>query len=215
MKKMVLVLSIGLMVLGCASLPETMKKRDDAEKSIIGVSVVTKAPIAIFKDVNTRVFFIKVEKKDQMFKGTDLRAGNFQKGNYVYLVNAEPGMYVVVASNFEKKGQVYHTYFNKEAISATLMEVRPADIAFMGEITTRNEASLSGIFLNNIGEKADEAQKHYHTLLNTMGIVNLGFIYSGKLESRNVDAQVQQRFINDAREVFKQSEWEDIIKNKK
>ena len=153
MKKMVLVLSIGLMVLGCASLPETMKKRDDAEKSIIGVSVVTKAPIAIFKDVNTRVFFIKVEKKDQMFKGTDLRAGNFQKGNYVYLVNAEPGMYVVVASNFEKKGQVYHTYFNKEAISATLMEVRPADIAFMGEITTRNEASLSGIFLNNIGKR--------------------------------------------------------------
>ncbi|MCP4131935.1 MAG: hypothetical protein GY754_13235 [bacterium] len=202
------IISIGIFACflgGCFGLPENLRNPDKKENSIVGVSVRTRSSRSIFNNpghVALRVYFVKVDNKEQVFRGLQVKATNHISGRYAYLINAEPGTYVAVASSYANNGKQFVTFFDKKTIQATCFEVKPGEIKYMGDLEVISELSLGGLF--------DEAQKHYSKRLKPL-LRQGRYLYRGKLSKMTNSKASGKNFLSKAKEIFKDSGWKSYF----
>jgi hypothetical protein len=204
---------------GCAALP--VPKPLDPQSSFIGISVKTRAPVKIAVDKPAQVFFIKVDREEDLYAQGSFIRSSYAEGGQVYLLNVKPGRYAAVACYKKKRvGMVteYTTFFPKELIKFSEVTVAPATIAFMGEYVVDQSVGLEG---------ADDAQVHYARLISpgaftgTEKMVLLpvltghgDYYYKGSLHEEKRDKQVEIKFLTNALEDFKGTEWTNIIQKR-
>ena len=215
---------LGLAIFGlsaCAGVPPPGPL--DSQSAALGISVKLKAPIELFSRHPDRVYFVKVDKDDDIYTASQIIPSNYVKGDYVYLLNATPGRYAVVASFLEQRGQMgrsttYTTFFSEEVIKRTQTVVTSGAMAFMGEYVL----GTSGSF-----DEADNAQRHYFHSLAPNALMGTGvmanilsgmtsgtFYYSGMLKEEHKETQAEKSFLDTSAESFKGTGWGDRLQKR-
>jgi hypothetical protein len=194
----------------------------DPERSVIGITVATRAPIKLFTDKNEMVYFIKVDEGGDLYNQGKFIRSNYTTGGQVYLINAKPGRYAAVACYEKKKSQLmvgeYTTLFPKELIKLTEVLVAPGKIAFMGDYVVDQSVGLKG---------ADSSQRHYCQVIEpganvdvlTMTLMPVltghgNYFYKGTLHEKHCDTDAEIRFLTNALKHFQGTGWADIIQQR-
>lgn len=188
------------------------------EGSVIGISVELRAPIKIFTAHAEMVYFVKLSEGADPYLGGQLRPSNYRSGSQVYLLNAAPGRYAVVAA-FERKSTyrggstTYTTFFSDELRQSTEVDVAPGTIVFMGNLVVNMSVGV---------DRGDASQIHFAQLI-APGIADRGWlggalsgenVYHGKLQEIHRDAAAEASFLAKAREHLGQAGWTQAIQRR-
>lgn len=120
-----------------------------------------------------KAYFIRLTGNGKLTTQSELYHSNFRKDDQVYLLNAKPGRYVVVAVSdpLAKLGtrtaldaltglgdfEVYTTYLNEPSILKTEVEVKPGSFTVMGSFLVEMEHSIL---------YGDKAQRYFHLVVD-------------------------------------------------
>jgi hypothetical protein len=214
------------LISGCASMP--VPKMDDPETSVIGIPVEIQAPIGIISNKAERIFFVKIEGGDDVTQNQAIPS-NFAVDGRIYLLNAKPGKYAAVAA-FRSQGVLpfapapqpgvsaslsvgktsYTTYFSKELIDATKVDVGSGEVAFMGSYVVKTSSGLND---------AEPIQSHYADLVapgsSKSGIGHLfsgDYHYRGAVLEAKRDDSARTEFLRKAKDDLADGGWDQIIK---
>ena len=181
--KVLLITAVVSSLISCQTIPAPMALND--KSSAIGIAVFIKEFGGNRQP--EKLYLVKLDKdadESSLFTRTNIIQTNFIRGNYIYLLNAEPGDYAVVggfygpesASNtrttssgwkittttgggFSNKQNedksTWIVYFPKEMIKSTRVTVTPGRMAFMGEYMVGTRQLKS----------PDGAQMHYYKVI--------------------------------------------------
>jgi hypothetical protein len=199
MKKYAVAIIIPAILIGCG-LPKSLRTPDKIDSSVLAVSIKT-ITLKVFKNRQDTVYFVKLDDKDENLLGVKLIPSNYTRGDYVYLVNAEPGRYAAVASFFQQTDNTYNSFYDLNTIQNTITVVGPGQIAYMGNIMVDNQ--LKNIY-NNIEHNGDKAQLHYYNLLKSF---IYGTHYCGSLNTIDRSGQLEKEFLIKTKDYFKDSDW--------
>jgi hypothetical protein len=196
-----------------AGLPKDHNQPKDSTRSIIGISVTQRDPMRI-KRKSKKVVFLKMENSDN---GEDVKiiVSNYSKGGRIYLINADPGKYTVMAAHCAFLGYIGFTLFSEEAVNASEIEVKPGEFAYIGKFVINNSSKLSKC--DNVQEenlsrlKEIKDRKDIRKLFSSIlrGSKN---IYRGTL--KKYDKSEKEEFLKKAKEDFKKTGWLDILNKK-
>jgi len=203
------------LVTGCAA-TMPVPKMADPQRSAIGIQVATKSLFGTTQQ--NRVYFVKIDETDGITQNQVIPS-NFIKDGRIYFLNAKPGKYAAVASLEIQTGYnapTYHRYsfFSKEQIEATIVDVQAAEIVFMGNYLIDQALGL---------DNAEPIQYHYSELLlpggqkNGMGNVFMGSV-SGDIQYKvstftlKNDDKTKAEFMKNAKEDLEEGGWGELIK---
>ena len=206
MKKYAIAMLIPALLIGCG-LPKNLRTQDKTDSSVLGVSIQT-VTLKIFKNRQDTVYFVKLDEKDGTLLVSRVIPCNYTRGNYAYLINAEPGRYAAVASFFQQSDNTYNSFFDMNTIQNTVTVVGPGQIVYMGDFSVAN--SLKNIY-NNIEKNGDKAQLHYYNLLKSF---IYGTHYCGSLIKADRERQSEKNFLFQTKDYFKDSDWLKMINEK-
>ncbi|UCD84511.1 MAG: hypothetical protein JSU92_14790 [Deltaproteobacteria bacterium] len=193
-----------------SAFPETLTPHSSA----IGIYIEVRAPFVLVSNKASWVYFIKLDEKSDSYTCDHVIQSNFAKAGQIYLLNAEPGRYAVVAScqkqtPIAQPSHTYTTFFPKELIKLTEVTVVPEEISFMGKYIVKHYVGL---------KNADDAQLHYARLITPnvkSGMLSRAFsgktICRGTLLKENRDKQAEIKFLNKALKHLKGTNWVDSI----
>lgn len=218
-----------LLLSGCKSVPPPEPLASNS--SMIALAVTNRAPIKLFSNSPDRVYFVRLEEGDSPNTATSLVPSNYAKGNYIYLLNAEPGRYAAVASMRVQQRMAapaapssglsvtfgsaskstYTSYFAEDLIEMTQVTVTPGTVNVIGEYTV-DDAKL---------KDADNAQLHYYRLIEPGAEKNRGLLalfsaelaisYRGSLHEVKRDAEAEAKFLAAAKKHLGDTGWSEII----
>jgi len=204
---------------GCVTLPVHLKYPSKAGNSVLGVAITLRAPIAIFTDYPTAVYFAKIEKGETHLTAKRVVTANFVTRGRAYLVDCEPGEYVAVAAYTRKQAfkhqkdfskpdmnpgeeQFYCTYFGEKVIAASRVSVGKNEFVFMGDIVV----DLSILILNT--EKVDMAIANY---LGKVKFPDSPFLYLGDLKNIDRGPEAMTGLYRAAAKEFAESGWSPLV----
>jgi len=164
--KRTLSLILGLLTVWCGVSTAAKDRKTpipDTTRGAIGVTIRVKGPTPLSAPTNAiNAYFVRVKENGRTGIVTKIWPASFSEGNQVYLLNAEPGEYVVVAAYASARTvgrsrmPATGLYFDEESIQATAVTVEAGRIAFMGQIVAK-----IGFNMKN----ADAAQTFYRDLI--------------------------------------------------
>lgn len=147
-------------------------------------------------------YFVKLSNRDNVLSMYPVIRSNYTNGYNAYLLNAEPGLYAVVAASYSQfmpawGGRIDRVaYFTEDLIRKTVVEVKPGAISYMGTYEV-DMAFMAGF------RSADKAQEHYRSQMQTEWWSN--FQSTEKTSVR--DSVSEMEFFQKAREDFSESGW--------
>ena len=212
-----------------ATLPP--EKPMSPEKSAIGLSLKVRAPVKVFTNKADAVYFVKLDEEKSIDAQNKIFHSNYVKGDQIYLLNAEPGKYVAVASYYKKNVPAFSagppqsgvsisinpppensfvTFFSEETITATEIVVPPGTVTFMGDLVVDNALGM---------KEADNSQVHFANLLYPgakTGFLTMAFsgknYYRGSLNDLEKDTENEAEFLEDALIHLSGTEWTKIVR---
>lgn len=225
MKKAYAILSV-LLIAGCASMP--VPKMADPQTAVVGIQIETQVPIGIFSQKPDVVYFVKIDNEGDITQNQVIPS-NFAKDGRIYLLNARPGKYAAVAAFRSQAGSPftpapqpgvnvsvsigktgYTTYFSKELIEATKVDVGPGEVVFMGSYIVKQSVGLTD---------AEPIQSHYANLLapgsSKSGFGHLlsgDYHYRGAVGEAKRDNDARTEFIKKARDDLAEGGWGPFFK---
>jgi len=184
------------------------------QRGVVGISVKTRAPLRIVIDKADEVYFVKADEAGDLYAQGRFIRSNYFKDGQVYLLNAKPGHYAAIACykrkpfiNFEAL-----SFFSRELIRLTEVTVTAGTIVFMGEYVVDQSCGLKG---------GDDAQLHYvqlttpgANLRNLLSGPSGEYYYKGAPQNVNRNKQSEIKFLTNALEHFKDTDWINIIQNR-
>jgi len=217
---------VALLATGCASTP--IPRMEDPQASAIGIQVETQAPVGIFSNNPDRVFFVRIDDEGGITQNQVIPS-NYAIDGRIYLLNAKPGKYAAVAAFRSQAGSPfapaaqpgfsvsvsvgrtgYTTYFSKELIEATTVDVGRGEIAFMGSYLVRQSLGLTD---------ADPTQSHYAELIapgtSKSGLGRLlsgDYHYRGAIREAKRDEDTRTEFLRRSRDDLAEGGWGQIFK---
>jgi hypothetical protein len=210
-KPLARLMSAGLISLlitaGCAGVPENYRIPTDATKSVIGIAVEAGSPMSFFSRNEAHVYFVRLKSPEGPLTEGQLMESIFYGGRYAYLVDADPGHYIAVASCSDSDDRTFITFFDEATVRSTITEVRGGGISFMGYHVIKS----SGDILGNVIRET--IQKHYYSLLRSRQPEQV-YLYSGSPRKSMRDAAAEKSFLRDAKSDFKKSEWLPLIEKR-
>ncbi len=209
--------------------------REDSDLSVIGIDVSISAPLWGHTQAEY-AYFVRLDESDTYAYDDPIRS-NYTIGDYVYLFNAEPGRYAVIAAGYQRQSQsapmgsstslgggfsmstsvtmtsnnTFMAYLPKTLIDKTLVTVGPAEVAFIGEI----------VLDKTDWEAADDIQLHYYNLL-APGHKDMNFLmkaFSGQRHDAGSEHELDQdqatrnRFLEHSQRKFADADWAGIFQN--
>jgi hypothetical protein len=202
MKKIVFIL-IALSLTGCG-LPKSLRVADTKDSSVIGISIRT-ITLKIFNNKPETVYFVKLDEKDENNLGSKIIPSNYARGDYVYLINAQPGKYAAVASFFTQTDNSYNSFYDAAIIRSTVIDVGPNQIVFAGKLSIENK--MKNLY-QNIEQNGDKAQLHYYSLLKSF---MYGTFYCGIYSTFDRSRDLENDFYIKTKKYFADSEWVPLI----
>jgi hypothetical protein len=188
----------------------------DSERAAIGICVKTSPPVSIFgAECADMVYFIKVNDVEDLGSAEYCIQSNYKKGDQIYLLNAKPGRYSVVASYLVKSTPLaptvkYTTIFAKDIIELAQKDVQPGKMVFMGEYIINQSSGIS--------DDADDAQLHYIQIIAPGestgwlgGVFSGQNYYEGSLNEEKCDKQTEYMFLKNAKKQFDGTGWVALI----
>jgi len=193
---------------GCATIVP-VPQLAQPESSGFGIVVTLRAPVVIFSATPDLVYFAKIDNEDGLLQ-QQIIPSNYDKWNRFYLLNARPGTYVAVGAFFRRispgvRSTTYTTYFSKDLVDQTRVNVGASDFTFMGSYVVDQSVGLGG---------ADPVQIHYSSVI-APGAIKSGllhflsgdFHYRGTaLEVKN-DEKTRSEFLGNAKEDLAEGGW--------
>lgn len=218
-----LAMTLGLTMFGlssCAGVPPPGSL--DSQSAALGIYVKLKAPVGPFSNYPDRVYFVRMDKEEDIYTPSEIVRSNYVKGDYVYLLNAAPGRYAAVASFRELRTQqggrtTYTTLFSEELIKHTQTVVVSEAMAFMGEYVLDTSPRM---------DEADSAQiKYFHVMApnavlggvgaSILNIMTEGEVYhKGMLKEAHKDTQAEKNFLVTSADSFKGTGWGEMIQRR-
>lgn len=217
----VFVVLASLTFYSCASPPAP--PRLDASSSAIGISVSTNSAIA---PVIREVYFIRVEKDEDLLTSKEILPSNFSRHDRFYLLNAKPGRYAAVACLSIRQLRAFlvvdltsqwEIFFSKDIIRSTLTSVGPGQVGFMGKYV---------VAVAPWKEDHEEAWTHYFSviqshapsgsILASMSESELSknwFLGASHREGDHGEA-AERQFLLNAIEDLKDVNWSETIKQR-
>jgi len=181
----------------------------------IAVSIKLKGPTMLSVSSHaTAAFFVKAGESTDVFHSTEFLPSNYAEDDQVYLLNVEPGKYVLIGAFTPKQEGApnapelpsANTYFDQATIKATEVTVEAGRFAFMGDIVAKTSTGMG---------HADDAQNFYGDLIGRGMKMEPGFsvavatghkpVYgvsispghvtrAGTLKSLDRDAETERKF---------------------
>lgn len=245
-------LSIALcaILVGCATLPPSVQ---DQKSSAVAISVFLNSLSFRIRsskssgEENVRidyVFFIKLNNKDD-----SIMKREFILSNYVYeslkatlqfdsvdsfSMNVEPGIYAAVGAvgTGRTSGEKFIIYFPKEMVRATIREVNPNTITYMGKYLLDRATSLNifDISRNQLTmgttEKSDDNPQFFYSENHAFDLIKLEdgktvitnyerpmVVLSSLSESFSTESD-EKKFLTNHLKTFDGTEWIPKIKNR-
>lgn len=198
----------------------------------IGIMVETGRADGKGQPLNSdKVYFIRLRENTELRKQTELYHSNFREGGQVYLLNARPGRYVVVAASvfrtqpgaptaLDRVDATYDnyridtTYFDEALVLQTTVAVRPDEFSVAGNYAVKTEHSV------NFGGKI---QRYFHrvvhkTVTDPYGNPVIGAHNStasrATLGENRSGGDWEKRFLNAAKEHLAGSDWEPLVRKR-
>ncbi len=209
---------------GCATTPPP--SRLTSESSVIGISVKVRA-FKLISSPQEWVYFVRLDAGD-LGAQEEVIPSNYSQGNYVYLVNAEPGRYAAVAASRSRQSSTGPmgigggfsvsvsittqdtTYFSRELIEKTSVTVGPGSVAFMGNLVVDR---------SGFGDAAP-VQLHYLRLLapkdeeeSFLEAMMKGKSYKGAEYQVDQSQKALQKFLNRTRTLMAETDWARVLQN--
>ncbi|HOS39718.1 MAG TPA: hypothetical protein PLG31_08290 [Spirochaetota bacterium] len=217
MKKFLPVLLIAFA--GCLTLPAHLKYPSKAGNSVLGVSITLRAPIAIFSDHPSAVYFAKIEKGETHRTAKRIFTANFVARGRAYLVDCEPGEYVAVAAYTRKQivkhkkdyskpdmtpaeYEYYCALFGERIVAASRVSVGKNDFVFMGDYVV----DLSVLILNT--GTVDLTSANY---LGLVKFPDSPYHYLGDLKNADRGPEAAARYYRAAAQEFAESGWSPLV----
>jgi hypothetical protein len=188
----------------------------DAARSIIAVSVVQRAPGRMVKNKSNKVLFLKIDNSGES-EEVEVILSNYSKGGRIYLVNAEPGKYAVMAAYYDSGFRCGLTFFSREALKVSEIDVKPGEFAFIGKFVIDNHLKLS--------TRGDETQKENFSRFKGIrhrkeikrlfkgltGFNRVGSMYRGTLNKYDRTARSVKESLMKAGKDFKKTRWLEMF----
>lgn len=197
----------------------------------IGISVEKHWKTGIdFTEFADKVYFIRLGDNTKLEKQTELFHSNFHRDRQVYLLNAKPGRYVVVAVSeaLGKPGipkgldplreldqyEIITTYFNKALVLKTEVEVAPERIVVAGDFV---------VWMENGIAFGDKTQRHFYSVVNDTLVDPYGSpligpeendANRGSLKENRSGRNAEMRFLQAAIKDLAGSEWSGLVQRR-
>lgn len=150
-----------LTLTGCASIPEAPDPPVE-QGAIIGIRITHNMPLDFFNEAAPHsVFFVRLENGNLL--SDEILRSNYRREDRFYLLNASPGTYVAIASAKTGPPALRYgsptrltTYFQRDLVERTRIEVGPNAAAFMGNFEVKIAQGWS---------EGDEVQTHYRNIV--------------------------------------------------
>lgn len=193
-----------------AGIPQNLCRPADSTRSIIGISVFQRAPVTIVKNKSQKVVFLKIRDSSGR-EDPRVILSNYSSDDRVYLVNAEPGKYAVIAAYYQAGAHRGLTFFSEEAFKISEIDVNPRQFVFIGKFVMDNFTELAA--------KGDGTQKDNFSRLNRIRdreeIEELfsADIYRGTLNKYDrIDRSLEEILLK-AKNDFKKTGWMEMLNN--
>ena len=196
-----------ILPLGCATMP-TPPARETPDLSVIGIAASISAPL--WGHTQTEyVYFVRLDDSEAYAHDDPIRS-SYTSGKYVYLFNAQPGRYAVIAAGYRRQSQgapigssvgvgggfsvgasvtpthsnTFMAYLPSALIEKTVVTLGQGEVAFIGEIVLDKTS----------WEDADDVQLHYYRLL-APGHRDMNFLvkaFSGQHHDAGTEHELDQ-----------------------
>lgn len=150
---------IVLYFCSCASAPP--KKPSSNQSSIIGISI--EIDKLLRNSFPRSIYLVKIDDEGNYLSDSALLSSNYENHNQLYLLDPEPGRYIVIAafdkeSSNEKNSSTKYTtyYFPLELIKQTDVQVNESSAIYLGHYLIDPTFTFSYTLKN-----PDDAQLHY------------------------------------------------------
>jgi hypothetical protein len=228
----VILASVAALCAGETAAKERKTQAVDPKLGGIAVSIKVKGPTVFSTSPHaTAAFFVKEGESTDVFRSAAYQQSDFAKGDQIYLLNVEPGKYVLIGAFTPRVAGApnapqlpsANTYFDEGMIRTTEVTVEAGSIAFMGEITVKTSVGMKG---------ADEAQNFYGDLIGrgmsadvgvgvtvasharpsySLGISPGHVTRAGALKSMERDAETERKFWKRAINVLDgEPDWQQL-----
>jgi len=226
MPKLIIIFLLSFSLISCAYnriIPYT----EGPDSSAIGVTINLKGSFISRSGTASGVYFIKLDdvKEASLFNQQKVIQSNYVNGKYVYLLNAKPGRYAIVAAYVDgttpglmvptgsgqntsfttTSGTKYrqNIYFSKDIIKITEMEVPRGQMVFMGKYKINKTKWF---------KELDQVQYHYQSVINPTKYFN-HYPYKGSLLTSNKGKHKEEEFLRTTEkiETLKLGGWTDRV----
>jgi hypothetical protein len=163
--------------------PELMTRPIDAKAVVVGISIRLKPPL--FGSLPMHVaYFVRLNEKEDILKQDRVILSSDSNSGYIYLLNAQPGRYAIVAVNY--RGDTY--VLPKRLIEQSVTTVAPGTVGYLGEY----EVEISYL---RADDWDDDVEQYYLKLLGPHPRGRMGTRQAIRFLNGAHDLQREQEFL--------------------
>lgn len=205
------IIPLAMLLSACASLPPPpVPVHKNA--SVLGLRLNIRASM-MGSHTPVKVYFVRADNPKQHPKKGTVIAANYKDGDIFYLLNAEPGYYMLTFCRLVVSKNRYTALFPEKVALASRTRVKSGELVFMGDIniktTRRPEQSdsyqkylVASLEIEN-KSVADAIQKS----LNPFAQKVKHIFWYGMSHSTMKDPEAKKAFLTDSMEAFKNTAW--------
>lgn len=188
-------------------------------KATIGLQVRFKAPAGPLENATT-VYFVKLANDSDAIQTKELIASTFIEEDQIYLTDAAPGTYAMVAVGIEKNvpgagSRTLLTFLSEALVKESMVTVSADDFVYMGDYTLHTKMMTKK-------RTVDATQYYYFTKLTgkekipryMQQIALDTWFYSADAEDASIDKTQQHLFYENAVTHFKELPEGRILQTK-
>ena len=218
----IIIASISLVLwTGCTAPPRPL----GPESAVVGIKIDLSS---ILKELQGVQFVRISDPEDDPSDQDALIQSNYTDGGYVYLLNAEPGLYAAVAVSYcidipeplisgydDPCDYWFVDFFSEALIRKTLVTVSPSSLAFMGELKLDR---LNPFEKARGMEGASPVQSHYYQLRSDIAFLDAlanpnQFLIPIWENEHDLDQSEKAwlRFVDHSREKLVKAGWSEVL----
>jgi hypothetical protein len=213
-------------VAGCSSPPKPKSNPMYPDSAALGVKLKMRKPVRFLSAKPAIVIFARVEEGVELTDSYEIYGSTYAHDGRAYLMNVEPGTYVMVAAiyetmtqeavdsdgdddgvNIERTINTCINYPSRELIELSRVNVRPGEFGFMGSIVADQSMWFGD---------GDECQRHFMDLVEgdeSGWVKSQSGGRSLRLSLHEMDAGpvARKEFLANTREDFTETGWVALI----
>lgn len=226
-KLQVLIVSLTLLVSGCASIP----KANEANSSAVAITVVAdvySSPMVTDTTLKPeKVFFVRLADQDAGILKGEIVVSNYNHeawwsflksgGIDSFLLNVPAGTYAAVAvsgrtgggSPFSSGGNLQTVFFPENVVKASVVTVKPGVMVYMGTYKFNSVSFWNGM------KEADKVQINYFDAIRESEFSSFATQpYAATIDKIFNSKNDEKNFLNKYLGTFAKADWEEKIKQR-